>query len=103
MFSEDNFTDILFRSSDLNGEDTVTWITNKMEKSDQIVVVPAGTFIDVLNVKRTVNCNPKYTTIANPRYMDNYFAKNVGKVLYSYLYVGGGEFELRLLRYKINE
>ena len=102
LFSEDNFTDILLRRSDVIQEDTITWITGKMEKLGQTVTVPAGTFNDVLNLKGTVNCNPKFTAIANPRYVNKYFAKNVGEILHSYIYVGGGgTIERRLIRYKI--
>lgn len=71
--------------------DTATWTTSKMEKLNQHVIVPAGTFTEVLNVKGTVICNPKYTSIPNPRYVNNYFAKNIGEVLHTYFYVVGGE------------
>lgn len=104
LFSEDNFTDTLYRKSDVIENDTLTWISWKMDKSNQTVTVPAGTFNDVLNFKGTVIVKPEITPIANPRYINNYFAKNVGKVFYSSFYVGSGdEIEMRLLRYKINE
>lgn len=102
MFSEDNFTDILLRRSDVIQEDTFTWITGKMEKLDQIVTVPAGTFNDVLNLKGTVNCNPKFSSVSNPRYVNKYLAKNVGEILHSYIFVDVDiTIEKRLIRYKI--
>jgi hypothetical protein len=104
LFSEDNFSDILYKTSDVLEGDTATWLTFKMEKLNQAVNVPAGSFTDILNVKGTVICSPNFTNIPNPRYVNKYFAKNVGKVLHSYIWVqGGGGIERRLLRYSIKE
>lgn len=104
LFSENNFTDILYKRSDVIDGDTLTWITGKMEKVDQILTVPAGTFTDVLNLKGTVNTNLKVPNISNPRYVNKLYAKNVGKVLQSFVFVhSGGTIERRLVRYKINQ
>lgn len=102
VFSEDNFTDILYKTSDVIDGDTATWLTFKMEKLNQNVVLPIGSFTDLLNVKGTVICSPKFTNIPNPRYVNRYYVKNIGKVMHSYIYVGGGGgFERRLLRYNL--
>lgn len=104
LFSEDNFSDILYKYSDVIEGDTATWLTFKMEKLNQTVNVPAGSFTDLLNVKGTLICSPKFTDIPNPRYVNRYFAKNVGKVLQSYaLLQNGGGIERRLLRYSIKK
>jgi hypothetical protein len=102
LFSDDISTNLLSKRSDIFDGDTITWITSKMEKLDQIVNVPAGTFTDVLNVKGTLICNPKFSQIPNPRYLNKYFADNVGEILHSYTYIGGGGMiERRLIRYSI--
>jgi len=104
LFSENNFTDVLYKSSDVLEGDTATWLSFKMEKLNQSITVPAGTFTDLLNVKGTVICSPKFTNIPNPRYVNRYYAKNIGKIMRSSIYVqSGGVIEQRLLRYNLKK
>jgi hypothetical protein len=104
LFSENNFSDTLLRTTRLYEEDTICWITGKMEKNENDINVPAGTFNNTLNLKGTIICNPKYTRIGNPHYVNKYYAPEVGEILHSYLYVyDGSSLEKRLTRYKINK
>ncbi len=103
LFSENNFTDILLRKSEILQEDTIYSMTCSMEKIGLEVSVPAGVFNNILNYKGTVVCNPKYTTIENPRYTNKYYARGTGPIFQSQIYVsGGGVREKRLVRYHIN-
>lgn len=103
MLSVDNFTDTLFMQMATNGEDTIHTITYQMEKPDELINVPAGKF-EVINFKGTVyNLSPhKNPAIKNPRYINYYYANNVGKVLQTYFYLNGtSTFEKRLVRYHL--
>jgi hypothetical protein len=104
VFSEDNFSDTLFKKAELLQGDTIYWITFKMERPLGNVNTPAGIFNNLLNFKGTVICNPKYTSIKNPRYVNIFYAKEVGEILQSNIYVlGGGSVEKRLVRYQVNK
>lgn len=103
LFSEDNLTDTLFRETFIFQNDTLYTKTCKMERIDQEISVPVGTFNNLLNFKGTVIVNPKYTVIENPRYSKKYFAKEIGVIFQSQIFVMGGGFrEKRLVRYNIN-
>lgn len=104
LFSETNFADTIYRKIATIQDDTVSWTTGKMEKTNINLIVPAGNFTNLLNLKGTVICNSKFTKIENPRYVNKYYAQEIGEILHSYIYVaGGGSVERRLLRYKINK
>jgi hypothetical protein len=102
FFSDKNFTDTLYTKLFVMGEDSIYRTTYKMEYVNEIVSVPAGDF-EVLNFRGTVwvyNLNPN---IPNPRYVDNYFAPNVGKVYGNSIWTMSNfsYMESRLLRYNV--
>ena len=100
-FSATNFKDTLYTFVQLNNEDTLYTLTYKMEKSNSLVTVPAGEF-KALNFKGTVFTPFTIKGIKNPRYIDNYYAENVGKIFQTYFYMSSQKtFEKRLIRYKI--
>lgn len=100
-FSTDNFTDTLISEVVPSNNDTLYTISYKMEKPTQQVSAPAGVF-EVLNYKGTVTTPKKIPRIKNPRYMNNFYANNVGKVLASYFYSSSpNTIERRLVRYHI--
>jgi hypothetical protein len=101
-FSLDNFNDTLTSKIEVINNDTLYIVTFKMEKTINKVVVPAGEF-EVLNFKGTVLTFNPNQGIMNPRYLNNYFADNVGKILETYFYLSSPiKSEKRLVRYKIN-
>ena len=102
LFSELNFTDTLIRKTELSKNDTVYNISFKMEAVSTPLTVDAGEFGNLLNFKGTVNCSPEFTKIPNPRYTNNCYAKGVGKVYFTAIWVGaGGEHICSLVRYKV--
>ena len=104
LFSENNFNDTLYRKTYVFENDTFYTMTCKMERIDQEISTPAGSFNNILNFRGTVIVNPKHTDIENPRYTDEYFAKDMGVVYQSQTYVSGGQIrEKRLVRYHINK
>ena len=104
LFSENNFIDTLYKRVELGGvNDTIFTCTYKMEKPNYSVTVPAGTF-DVLNFKGTLFSYVNLQENQNPKYMNTYYADNVGKILITYLYLNSPMIiERRLLRYHIEE
>jgi len=107
VFSEDNFVDTICRVTQLNNSisgDTIGWTTFKMERMDGIVIVPAGSFSNLLNYRGTFVGNPKHCSISK-KYTNQYYSKNVGLILSSFFYdqPDPNSNEKRLLRYKINK
>jgi hypothetical protein len=101
FFSENNFTDTLYKKTEIMQGDTIYWMTCKMEETDSYEN-SIGFFTNLLNYRSTIICNQKFTDIQNPRYNNQYYAKDFGKVLYTLFYVtSGGAFERRLVKYKI--
>lgn len=101
IFSADNFTDTLASIIHIEGGDTLFVVNYQMEKLTSQVVVPAGTF-EVLNFKGTIIEYYQYPGIKNPRYSNNYFADNVGKISETTLYFHSPIIsEKRLVRYKV--
>jgi len=104
LFSDNNFIDILHQESfiDATSNDTIYTILVKMEKLDNLITVPVGSF-NVLNAKQIVNANPEYTSIVGDRFNKRYYAKNVGLILFSNFYLlDSNIIENRLIRYSIN-
>lgn len=100
-FSVDNFTDTLASKFEISGQDTLFVLTYQMEEITNQVVVPAGEF-EALNYKGTVITTNPNQGVKNPRYLNNYFADNVGKVLQTYFFLSSPIIsEKRLVRYKI--
>jgi hypothetical protein len=74
-----------------------------MDHLDQAFSVPAGTF-EVLNFKGTAFSYKDLSGIDNPRYLNNLYAKGVGKVLQTYFYFNSPVIsEKRLIRYHVKK
>jgi hypothetical protein len=102
-FSLDNNTDTLYRKVYAPEKDTMYIITYKMEKRSVSLQVPAGTF-EAMNYQGTLYTPYDIPGVKNPRYLDNYYANHVGRILKTYCYVyGPGYFEKRLVRYYVME
>lgn len=102
LFAENNFIDTLYKRVELSDvNDTIFTCTYKMEKPIYSVTVPAGTF-EVLNFKGTLFTYINLQEIQNPKYMNTYYADNVGKISETYLYLNSPmTIERRLLKYYI--
>jgi len=101
IFSQNNFTDTLYRKSIEINSSSMLMMTAKMETGNTKIAVPAGSF-DALNLQITAKILPQRLDGWNLKYLGKYFAKNAGVVLNSYCYVGLPDiFELRLLRYEV--
>ncbi len=103
-FSEDNFSDILLVQNTTFGDSTYATVYYKMEKQDDPITVPAGTFNDILNYKGTA----KFYGNNDPFYKDKntYYAKDVGIILDTYYWISKAKkykYERRLVRYHISD
>lgn len=100
-FATDNFSDTLARKTEVINGDTMYILSYQMDQWDHSVSVPVGTF-DVLNFKGTVFSYKDLSGIDNPRYLNNFYAKGVGKVLQTYFYLSSPKIsEKRLIRYHL--
>jgi hypothetical protein len=104
LFARNDFENILSTSSIENKGEIICTTTYKMEKVSENISVPAGSF-EVLNFKGTVTVtNPSEFGVDYPRYLNNYFAKNVGKILQTYIFISSpGHMERRLVRFHIED
>ncbi len=101
-FALDNFQDTLVNMAGMELEDTIYTLSYIMEEPGSPVTVPAGTF-NVINYKGTVKYNDVMPGIINPRYLNTYYAENIGKVLDTYYFYDSPFIcEKRLVRYNIN-
>ena len=102
FFSDKNFTDTLQSVTRIIGQDSIYRATYKMEYVSEIVSVPAGDF-EVLNFRGTVWIYDPNPNIPNPRYLNDYFAPNVGKIYNNSFYTMSNYYNLesRLLRYNV--
>lgn len=97
-FSNINFKDTLSHLSYYFSDGRIISIARKMEKVDTRVVLPAGSFTNVLDFKGKLTEDNK-----EPRYTHQYFAKNVGIIFEREACVSEGEYiEHRLKSYRIN-
>ena len=105
-FAENDFTDTIAYRAEINiydNNDTLYVLTYQMERINNPITVPAGTF-EVLNYKGTVVTSLNTPGINYPRYLNCYYAKEVGNVLYTYFYINSPKyFEKRLLRYNVKK
>lgn len=100
-FATDNFSDTLARKTEVINGDTMYILSYQMDQWGHSVSVPVGTF-DVLNFKGTVFSYKDLSGIDNPRYLNNFYAKGVGKVLQTYFYLSSPKIsEKRLIRYHL--
>jgi hypothetical protein len=104
QFAENDFTDnIAYRAviNIYNNNDTLLVTSFQMEKINNTITVPAGTF-EVLNYKGTVVTSMNTPGIKWPRYTNSYYAKGVGKIVYTHFYVLSPViYEKRLIRYHV--
>ncbi len=101
-FSPDNFSDTLFAELVNQQEvDTFYYLSYQMVEEDVPVVVPAGAF-DVLNYRGTVYMPEHTDPDFRRRYINNYFAENMGKIFYEFMYLSGGlRIQKELIRFHI--
>jgi len=96
-----NFTDVLYTKAEVTGGDTLFTLSYKVEEVPNTVLVPAGEF-EVLNYKGTLK-ELKLTSGFTDRHVDNFYAKDIGKILESYFYFSSPVVtEKRLVRYRVN-
>jgi hypothetical protein len=104
LFAENNFKDTIAYRAEINiydNNDTLYVLTCQMERINNRVTVPAGTF-EVLNYKGTVITSMNTPGIIYPRYLSSYYAKGIGKILYTYFYFQSPNiYEKRLIRYSV--
>jgi len=99
-FSENNFTDILSSKTEVIGNDTLYTLNYKMERPSGTITVPAGVF-GALNCKGTVTTTQNIPGIPNPRYLNTYYADNIGKIVETYFFLFHPVIsEKRLVRYQ---
>jgi hypothetical protein len=102
IFSSDNFIDTLSERVDTMVGLTI-YRTSKMERSEISITVPAGTYT-VIDDKCTLVIMEDITGIKQTKYIHNYYAKDVGKIMSNVVYVSGPDIiERRLIRYHIEE
>jgi hypothetical protein len=103
-FAENDFTDTIAYSAAINiydTNDTLYVLTFQMERINNHITVPVGTF-EVLNYKGTVVTSMNIPGIKYPRYLSNYYAKGIGKILNTYFYIQSPNiYEKRLIRYYV--
>ena len=100
-FSENNFSDTLASKTEVINQDTLYILTYKMEEVGHSYSAPAGNFT-VLNCKGTVFSYHELSGIDNPRYLNNFYARGVGRVLQTYLFFHSPVIsEKRLIRYHV--
>lgn len=101
LFAVDNFNDILYSRIEIFNGDTIFRVDYQMEKPEISVTVPAGTY-QILNYKGNFITPENINGLEYPSNLNNYYAKNVGKIFSNNFFLSGHEiFERRLLRYHI--
>lgn len=104
-FNPDNFTDTLYSRYDPSTENPIYHLFYMMEKPQNKITIPAGEY-EVLDFKGTLLCLTDYCNpdITFPRYVHNYYAKDIGIVQKtSFYYHTPYYYEYRLLRYHIQD
>ena len=103
LFSETNFTDTLQLMTEVYEEDTFYIVTCVMENYNNSISLPSGTFNNILNFKGTLWIGANPNNVKNPRYLNNYYSKNIGLIYRNYYYLNKHDrFEERLIAYHIN-
>lgn len=104
-FSASNFHDTLNQKLQYkqNTTDTLYLATYKMEKENDPVSVPAGTF-NVLSFRCTIFMPDPPNPDFERRYTNQYYAKNIGRISNVVLFVFGDiRYEKELVRYHLND
>lgn len=100
-FAKNNFSDILASKIEVLNGDTLYSLSYKMEKSVSPIAVPAGTF-NVLNFQGTLITNQNLFNTENPRFINNYYAEKVGKIIETYFFINSPVIhEKKLIRYNV--
>lgn len=104
-----NFIDTLYAgtvSASPNYESEMYDISYKMELGTEIET-PAGIFKETINRKATYYVYPRYQTedLPDTRYLNEYYANNVGMILKEYTYISFPHvtYQYRLVDYYIKE
>ncbi|MEY5041788.1 MAG: hypothetical protein RLZZ414_1341 [Bacteroidota bacterium] len=101
LFSSDNFSGILSEKIEIYNSDTLYTLSYQMETVSGSIVVPAGTFDDILNYKGVL-LRYKPTNANNPEYYNNYFAPDIGKIVETWSYLSNPTlYQKRLINYNI--
>jgi len=101
-FSKDNFSSILASKTEVIEGDTLYTLSYRMEDPDSVLTVPAGSF-GVLKYKGTLKTAMNLPGIPNPRYLNTFYADNVGRIIDTYFYLNTSTVsERRLIRYKVD-
>ncbi|TVQ10324.1 MAG: hypothetical protein EA361_14075 [Bacteroidetes bacterium] len=100
LFAENHFGEVLRKHYEIHNNDTLAIAESMMQKVPVSVAVPGGNF-DALNYGTTVT-----SFLTNPEgdafLLDNLYAKDVGRVLHSSIYLGSQtRLEKRLVRYHL--
>lgn len=104
LFTENITGDKLLTKYYTTSNDTFCTVTYAMENTDSTIITPSGSYFKPLFVKGTLITDSHYANVDNPRYVGNYYAKNIGKILSSQLLIGADfRLEKRLIRYNITE
>lgn len=99
-FTYRNFDDILVSKTEIIAGDTIYSLEYRMVNPDSIITVPAGSF-SVLDYQGTVKTAEDLPGIDNPRFLNNFYADEVGRVVETYFYLNHPSIhEKRLVRYK---
>ncbi len=102
-FSATDFTSTFYSVYNIQlGNDTLYHSTAMMTDKDEVISVPAGSFI-TSNFKYTFQMYPNFTTNGAIRKRDNRYGKNVGCVVQTLPFFLGNPFytEKRLKRYYV--
>jgi hypothetical protein len=103
LFSDNNFTDTLISRTQFVEGDTFYVLSYKMERVFNPVSVPAGIF-NVLNFKGSFYMPNPEPGVEKTRYINTYYANNVGKILQTYFYASNPSYmEKRLVNYHVKE
>jgi hypothetical protein len=101
-FAVNNFSDTIYRFTQLFEEDTIYILTAVMEPVTAPLSVPAGTF-EALNLRSTVRVPYEVPGVKYPRYFDNCYSRKTGKIVSGYFYLNSPmQYEKRLIRYRLS-
>jgi len=101
--SNTNFTDTLWIRVATANTDTLFTASYKMEQTIESITVPVGTFNDIVNYRGTIITYNPENGITNPRYTNNYYAKDIGRVKENSVFLRSNNIlEKRLIKYHIN-
>jgi hypothetical protein len=102
-FAVNDFSETLAYRAVVQDNDTLYIASSQMVPVSEAVTVPAGIF-NVLNYKTKIVATMDTPGVKYPRYLNCYYAKGVGNILYTYFYFASPKiYEKRLVRYNIRK